>query len=416
MRPLSAWILALAAVSANAQVTAVRAGRLLDPETGQVANSQTILVERGRIKAVGASLEIPAGAKVIDLSDRLVMPGLFDCHTHMAMRTDRGRFASNSLFMYDVEVPTASRALDGVANCREMLEAGFTTIRDVGNSGKYIDVALKLAIEQGHFPGPTMICAGRIIAPFGGQYHLNPERPELIAPEYFPADTRDELLKAIRENIHYGADVIKIVIDDQRYIYSTEDIKFIVDEAGKAGLKVCAHSLTEQGSRNAAEAGVASIEHGFNLSDEVLALCKKNGVALVSTDLTPRVWTEYGLPEDVGNRIHRGLIERLKRVRAAGVTVAFGSDLIFSIPEMTRGQWSLTLLDGFVKAGYTNAEILQILVPNSARLLGVERQRGWIKAGMAADLIAMPESPLDKIEALKGIDFVMKDGAVIKGK
>lgn len=396
----------------QAQVTAIKAGKLIDPETGKFTANQVIVVENGNVKSVGS--EVPSGATVIDLSKSSVMPGMFDCHTHMCYRIDRREFASNGLFMYDLSRTTADRALDGVVNCREVLEAGFTTIRDVGNNGNYGDVALRKALEKGNFPGPTIITAGRIIAPFAGQYFVHPERPELREPEYFEADTRDEMVKAIRQNIHFGAQVIKIVVDDQNYIYSADDIKFIVEEAGKAGRKVCAHTLTERGALNAALGGVASIEHGFTMSDPVLTLCKEKGVVLVSTDLTPRVWKEYSLPDEVGQNIYNGLIDRLKRARKIGTTIAFGSDLVYIIPEMNRGQWALSQLDGFVKAGYTNPEILQMLVPNAAKLCGVDRRRGWIKAGQAADIIAMDANPLNDINAVKAVKFVMKEGRVVK--
>ena len=413
MRKL-AFLFLLIPTLAVSQITAIKAGKLVDPETGTVATNQLIVIEQDRIKSVGPMGEPPAGATVIDLSKSTVMPGMFDCHTHMCYRVDRERFPANGLFQYDIASTTADRVLDGVSVCREVLEAGFTTIRDVGNNGLYGDVALRRAIERGVIEGPTMITAGRIIAPFGGQYFAHPERPELLAPEYFEADTRDEMVKAIRQNIHFGAQVIKIVVDDQRYIYSADDIKFIVEEAGRAGVKVCAHSLSERGARNAALGGVASIEHGFDMPDDVLKLCKDKGVVLVSTDLTPRVWKEYSLPDEVGQNIYAGLIDRLKRARAIGVTIAFGSDLVYNIPEMTRGQWALSLIDGFVKAGYTNAEILKMLIPNAAKLLGVDGRRGSLKPGKFADIIAMPGNPMDDINAVKQVGFVMKEGRVFK--
>src|SRR6185369_2718726 len=207
----------------------------------------------------------------------------------------------------------AYRAIEGTKNAREMLESGFTTVRDVGNNGKYADTALRQAIENGLVPGPTMINAGRIIAPFGGQYHLQPDRQELGNPEYLFADTHDEMIKAIRQNIHFGSLVIKIVVDDQKYIYSVDDIKFIVEEAGRAGLKVAAHCMTEQGARNAALGGVASIEHGFRMSDEALELAKQNGVVLVGTEFTVEAAGYLGLDPKTAKFFHDTFIDRLKR-------------------------------------------------------------------------------------------------------
>src|SRR5215212_4204384 len=243
----SLCLIAIPACVASAQIIAIKAGKLLDPETGTTVTNQIIIVENGRVKNVGAGAPIPAGARVIDLSHSTVLPGLFDCHSHLCEMTMPD---NRHLFTTDIQQTTAYRAIIGVKTAREYLESGFTTVRDVGNNGKYADTALRQAIENDLVPGPTVINAGRIMAPFGGQYHLQPDRPELGNPEYFFADTRDEMLKAIRENIHFGSLVIKIVVDDQRYIYSPEDIKFIVDEAGKAGLRVAAHCMTEQGARN----------------------------------------------------------------------------------------------------------------------------------------------------------------------
>jgi imidazolonepropionase-like amidohydrolase len=157
-------------------------------------------------------------------------------------------------------------------------------VRDVGNEGNFACTSLKRVINQGLVPGPTIINAGRIIAPYGGQFHLQPDKPKLAEPEYFFGDTRDEMIKAIRENAHYGAGVNKIVVDDQRYIYSVEDIRFMIAEAARMGLKLAAHAWTGPGAHNAAEAGVASIEHGRIMSDDDLRLAKKNNVVLVGTD------------------------------------------------------------------------------------------------------------------------------------
>jgi len=409
------FVLGVATICAQ-QVTAIKAGKLVVPETGTTLTNQIILVEGARIKAVGADLQIPAGATVIDLSRQTVLPGLFDCHTHMAFLIGGRRTRERgSLFFYDLTHTNAERAIHGVVNSRDMLASGFTTIRDVGNDANYVATDLRRAIDQGLIPGPTIINSGRIIAPFGGQYQLQPERRHLGEPEYFYADTRDEMRKAIRENAHFGARVIKIVVDDQPYIYSVEDIKYMVAEAATAGLKLAAHCVTEQGARNAAEAGVASIEHGFDMSDEALALAKKNNVVLVSTDFNEKAWLAYDLPPEIAKRFYDRGVDRLRRAHKLGVTLAFGSDLIFSAPDETRGTWTMSLVDVFVAAGIPPADILRALIPNAARLLGVERARGAISAGQFADIIATPENPLDQISTLKKVSFVMKNGKVFKG-
>jgi imidazolonepropionase-like amidohydrolase len=404
-------LLLLCTAAAHAQVTAIKAGKLVDPETGTTTTNQIILVERGRIKAVGAGLQIPAGAAVIDLSQHTVLPGLFDAHSHLCQMTSP---RNRDLFTTDIKQSTAYRAVIGVANARAMLESGFTTVRDVGNNGRYADTSLRHAIEEGLVPGPTMINAGRIIAPFGGQYHLQPDRPELGHPEYLFADTRDEIRKAIRENVHYGALVIKIVVDDQKYIYSADDIKFIVEEAAGAGVRVAAHCMTEQGARNAALGGVASIEHGFRMSDEALQLAKKNNVVLVGTDFTVPAAEALGLPPDVARMFHDIFIDRLKRAHKIGVTMAYGTDTFAAVAGQTRGTLAISFIDSFVEAGVPAKDILKIMTTNAAQLLGVEKQRGAIRQAMSADIIATPQNPLDDIHTLKQVSFVMKNGEVFK--
>jgi len=404
-------LLLLCLTAAQAQVIAIKAGKLVDPETGTTAANQVVLVENGRIKAVGPGLEIPAAATVIDLSNYAVLPGLFDAHSHLCQATSPD---NRDLFTTDIREPTAYRAIIGVVSAKAMLESGFTTVRDVGNNGNYADTALRHAIENGLVPGPTMINAGRIIAPFGGQYHLQPDRPELGNPEYLFADTHDEMIKAIRQNIHFGALVIKIVVDDQKYIYSVDDIKFIVEEAGRAGLKVAAHCMTEPGARNAALGGVASIEHGFRMSDEALQLAKQHGVVLVGTDFPVRAAEALGLPSDFARKFHDVFIDRLKRAEKIGVTMAYGTDSFAEVEGETRGTMAISYIDSFVEAGIPAKEILKIMTTNAAQLLGVQKQRGAIKQGMFADIIATPESPLDNIQTLKHVSFVMKDGKVLK--
>jgi len=215
--------------NAGAEVTAIRAGKVVDPATGEVSSNQVILVDGQNIKAIGTDVQIPSDAKIIDLSKQTVMPGMFDAHTHLCLDLQHRRDAGNYYFTTLLD-SNAMRAIQGTVNAKSMLEYGFTTIRDVGNEGSYACVEVRKAIEKEWIPGPTMITAGRIIAPYGGQFSLQPDKPELATPEYFFADTRDEMKRAIRENIHYGALVIKIVVDDQRYTYSVDDIKFMVEK------------------------------------------------------------------------------------------------------------------------------------------------------------------------------------------
>ena len=262
---------------------------------------------------------------------------------------------------------------------------------------------------RGLIPGPHTLITGKILGPFQGQRHMNYDQPDYAGIDYIYADTKDEIMKGIRENIHYGADWIKIVIDDQKYIYSVEDLKYIVEVAANAGVKVCAHSVTERGARNAAEAGIGSIEHGFIMSDETLELAKKNDVWLVGTDFSKEVWEVYGAPH-----MYNVVLNRLKRAYKTGVKMAFGSDLVIEVPGYDRGKAALTLIDTWVDAEIPPIDILRAFTVNAADLLEMKNRRGLIKKGMTADIIATPENPLDNIHTLKDVNFVMKNGKVYK--
>jgi imidazolonepropionase-like amidohydrolase len=408
-------LLALGTSPLGAQVTAIRAGSLIDPAAGTAARDRIILVEGTQVKAVGEKVAIPRGATVIDLSGSAVLPGLFDSHTHLCMTVNMKRDAG-SYYYTTLNDPDSYRAIQGVANARSMLEAGFTTVRDVGNEGEFACSSLRLALRRGLVDGPTMLNAGRIIAPYGGQFQLQPDKGEVLAvPEYYFADTRDELLKAVRENIHYGATVIKLVVDDQPYIYSPDDIRFVVDQAARAGLKVAAHVWTKEGAHNAAQAGVASLEHLNGISDEDLAVAKRNGVVAVFTPFPEWVLKRFR-GDEAGSREYRVEIDRLRAGHRIGVTIAFGTDAIHDLPGYNRGSLAMTWIDSYLDAGLSPPALLQAMTVNGARLLGVEKTRGTIAPGMAADIIAVTGDPLADPRVLKQVHFVMKDGKVVKTK
>lgn len=402
-----------AALTPDTTLTAIRAGRLLDPVTGTIARNQIILVRGTKIEAVGGNVAIPAGTPVVDLSAQTVLPGLFDAHTHLCMTVRMRRDAANYYYT-TLNDPEAARAVDGVINARDMLNAGFTTVRDVGNEGNYACTPVRRAIEQGRIPGPTILNAGRIIAPYGGQFQLQPDKKDVLAvPEYYFADTRDELLKAVRENAHYGARLIKLVVDDQPYIYSTDDLRFVIEEARRIGLKVATHVWTREGAHNAAAAGVASLEHANGISDEDLALAKKNGVVAVFTPFPEWVLREFR--DSAAAKVEYAQeIDRLRAGIRAGVTIAFGTDAIHALPGYDRGKLAMMWVDSYKAAGMSPKAILQAMTVNASRLLGVEEKRGAMKPGLAADIISVPGNPAEDIEALKQVNFVMKDGRIVK--
>ena len=417
MKPLSTALslaVFLGASALAAQVIAIRAGRLVDPAAGTVARDQVILVENGKITAVGGSVAIPPNARVLDLSKKTVLPGLFDVHTHLCLgiHTQGGNGLPEllrSLLAATAIETNAYRAIQGVANARDMLRAGFTTVRDVGNAGNYADTALRRAIENGLVPGPTVVNAGRIITPYGGQYHgIPPERADITQPEYLYADTPDEMRKAVRENIAFGATVIKIVVDDQPYLYSVDDVRTLVREAAAGGLKVAAHCATDAGARIAAEGGVASVEHAYRATTPTLQLMKSKGTFLVGTDFTRQAAHQMGMDE-----YHDWVVDRLKRAYAVGVPVAFGTDVVFDMPGETRGTLSVEFVTSFVEAGVTPKQILQAMTVDAARLLGMAKERGAIAPGYFADIVATDENPLEKIDTLRRVSFVMKGGQVI---
>lgn len=408
-------ILVLSFPAFGSKPIAIKAGTLIDPETGTAIRDQIILVEDKTIKAVGKGIAVPADATVIDLSSAVVLPGFFDAHTHLCANIDP-KWDLGDFWIHAVQWPTAFRALLGAHHAREMLEAGFTTVRDVGNAGEYADRDLEKAIRFRLVPGPTLLFAGRIIGPFGGQFWDVPaNRSALDNPEYFFADSHDEMRRAVRENIYFGARVIKVLGDtDKSYAYSEDDLRFIVQEARAAGVPVAAHVQTERGAHNAVAAGVASLEHAWRIKDEDLALARKNGVVLVSTDFPEHILRSFDMDEQAAKKLHAQYVERLRRAYKAGVTLVYGTDLSVDLPGESRGALASSFVDSYTEGGVPAKVILQAMTTNAARLLRVEKQRGAIRAGLAADIVATAANPLDNISAIKRVVFVMRNGEVVR--
>jgi imidazolonepropionase-like amidohydrolase len=392
-------------------VTAIRAGRLIDPDTGRVATNQVILVEGNKIKEVGANVAIPPGATIIDLSKMTVLPGLVDAHNHLAL-TYKPDPENNFYYLTYVMDSTALRAIQAVSNGIQMLDAGFTIVRDLGNNGNYADTALRQGIEQGWIPGPTIINSGLIIGGMGGQFYPTPEMAKdhsIVYPEYLDADTPDEIVKAVRQNILFGAKVIKICVDCKPYGYTADEIRLVIREAAKAGLKVAGHVQTANGAKNAIDAGIWSIEHGNALTDDLHKLMAQKGIWRAGTD-TPD--TLAGHP--VTPQAYQRTVAGLKNAYDNKVLLTFSTDADYFVQGKTRGEVCMEFLKTWKDAGIPPAEILRAMTTNGYKVTDLDKTRGPIKAGFFADLIAVSGDPLQDIDALKNVQFVMKDGQVFK--
>jgi imidazolonepropionase-like amidohydrolase len=406
-------ILCMFAVPANGQKLAIRAGHLVDPETGTAKANQIILVERnpqnGRstIVEIGSNVAVPSDAEVVDLSDEWVFPGLVDAHDHLGI-TYKEEPESWNYYYTVITDSTPLRAIQSFSTGFQKLSSGFTVVRDLGNNGLYADTALRQAIEMGWVPGPTMINSGIIIGAFGGQFHEIPEREETVYPEYLNADTNDEIVKAIRRNIHYGAKIIKVCVDCQAYPYTVEQLKLFVSEAANAGQRVAGHVQTREGARRAIEAGLWSIEHDNALDPELHKMMAEKGIWRVGTETPYADWARVS-----ENRYQRR-VAMLKDAYDQGVKLAFSTDADYYIPGMTRGELTLQFLKTWKDAGIPDAEILKVLTTNGFKICEIEDERGPIRKGLAADMIATSANPLNDIFALNDVRFVMKDGQVFK--
>jgi imidazolonepropionase-like amidohydrolase len=404
----------------SVKTVVIHAGRMLDVKTGKMLNDQTIVVQGDKITYVGAVYDqfIPAGTTVIELRNSTVLPGLIDAHTHITFTPNFGysRLA--------ISVPR--EALTGARNAKVTLEAGFTTIRNVGASG-YADVALRDAVNAGDVPGPRMLVSGPALSITGGHCDNNLLPFDYHATNGGVADGVEAVQHKTREIIKYGADLIKVCAtggvlskgdNPQHSQYTLDEMKAIVTDAHRLGRKVAAHAHGAEGIRWASMAGVDSIEHGSYIDDAAIAEMKKNGTYLVPT-LYLMDWffenaEKIGTPPDLiakGREVMPAARKNVARAFAAGVKVGFGTDAAVYPHGLNAHEFGV-----MVKLGLTPLQAIQSATINDADLLGWSDRVGTIEPGKWADIIAVDSDPLADVTTLERVKFVMKGGEVVKNE
>jgi imidazolonepropionase-like amidohydrolase len=414
---LSLASLAQSAAPAAPQKTYVHAGHLLDVKTGKLLDNVLVTIEGDRISSVGSG-SAPAGAKVIDLPNATLVPGLIDAHTHITYDPNFG--------YQELGVSLPKEALIGAKNARLTLEAGFTTVRNLGASG-YADVALRDAINEGMVPGPRMDVSGPALSITGGHCDQNLLPYEWHAKADGTADGVEHVQQKVREIIKYGADVIKVCAtggvlskgDDPRASqYTLEEMKAIVADAHRLGRKVAAHAHGAQGIAWASEAGVDSIEHGSYIDDAGIKVMKEHGTYLVPTqylgDWMRENAAKIGLPAMFAEKMKSVTAvsrQNLKHAFDAGVKVAFGTDAAVYPHGLNAREFAV-----YVQMGMTPIQAIQTATVNAADLLGWSDRVGTLEHGKFADMIAVNGDPTRDVTLLENPVFVMKGGVVYKPK
>ncbi len=394
----------------------VKCARLIDGTTGEPRDGVAILVRGERIEAVGRDIQAP-DATVIDLGGATVLPGLIDCHTHLA-------FHPGELKLLELRESPPDMAILATAAAKATLMAGFTTVRDVG-APHYVDVSLKRAIERGVIEGPRVLASGWSLSITGGHGDLNGFSPFLELPAANIADGVDEVRKLVRRDVKYGVDWIKILATggvlsegDQpgAQQYSYEEIKAAVDETAMSGRRVAAHCHGTSGIKDCVRAGVASIEHGSFLDDEAMRMMKDRGVFLVPTTYVGEYIIEHGASTgipDYGIEKAKVTIPKLQesfgRAVRAGVKIAFGTDSGVFPHGLNAREFSVMGRLGLEPMGAIRAA-----TSGAAELLGLSKDLGTVEPGKIADLVAVPRDPLQDLKAMEEVRFVMKGGLVFR--
>jgi imidazolonepropionase-like amidohydrolase len=398
-------------------VTAIRAGHFIDTVSGKRLDSRTILVSQGRITAVGRDVEVPAGARVIDLSGYTVLPGLIDSHTHLTID------GQSQDPLAELEHTAAQRALGSLPNARAVLLAGFTTVRDLGSYRALVDVALRDAINRGDVVGPRMSVAGAYITITGGAGSVSGFAPDVTLPwdlRYGNADSATEVRERIRALASQRVDVIKVFATGAILTHNSnpsareatpEELAAAVDEAHNFGLKVAVHAHGPEGIKAAIRAGAASIEHGTLMDDEGRTLMKQHGTYLVPTlEVRECVGTNY--PAEFvakANQVLAAQLQNFRKAVAAGVRIAFGTDI--GVCPFGRNAREFNLM---VQNGMTPIQAIRAATVDAADLLGIGARVGSVEPGKLADLIAVRGDPLADVRLLENVAFVMKQGEIYK--
>jgi imidazolonepropionase-like amidohydrolase len=414
---LIAGLLSHGTAEAQGNVTAIRAGHLIDTDSGRVLDDYSIVIKDKIIIGLGPSVEIPAGARIVDLSGYTVLPGLIDTHTHLTIDV-----ASRDALV-ELEHTAAERALQSVPNARAVLFAGFTTVRDLGTYRALVDVALRDAINRGDIAGPRMYVAGAYITITGGAGAITGFAADITLPwdlRFGAANSPSEVRERVRALASQRVDVIKVFATGAIHARNSnpsgreatsEELLAAVDEAHNFGLRVAVHAHGAEGIKAAVRAGAASIEHGTLMDDEGRRLMIQHGTYLVPTLETHECVGGNSPPEFIEkeNQLKAHQLDNFRKAVSAGVKIAFGTDIGVCPFGQNAREFSL-----MVNNGMTPMQAIQSATIAAADLLDVSTKLGSIKIGKLADIIAVLGNPLSNVKALEDVRFVMKEGEIVK--